>query len=98
MKSKNVFIREDFKYYAEICFKKFGDKVKNWVTFTEPNVAVINGYRRGIWPPSRCSSYFGNCSRGNSEKDPFVAAHNLILSHVSAVDLYKTKYQVPKIC
>ncbi|KAI9127696.1 hypothetical protein K1719_000689 [Acacia pycnantha] len=86
-------IQEDFKYYADICFKKFGDRVKYWVTINEPNVAVIRGYRKGIWPPSRCSASFGNCSHGNSEKDPFVAAHNLILSHVSAVQLYRTKYQ-----
>ncbi|XP_054787681.1 beta-glucosidase 46-like [Prosopis cineraria] len=86
-------IEEEFKYYAETCFKKFGDRVKKWVTLNEPNVAVINGYRRGIWPPSSCSASFGNCSHGDSEKDPFLAAHNLILSHVSVVHLYRSKYQ-----
>ncbi|CAK8531069.1 unnamed protein product [Lathyrus sativus] len=86
-------IQEDFKYYADICFKYFGDRVKYWVTFNEPNVAVICGYRTGVYPPSRCSGSFGNCSYGDSEKEPFIAASNIILSHVAAVDVYRTKYQ-----
>ncbi|XWS15598.1 hypothetical protein CRYUN_Cryun34aG0014600 [Craigia yunnanensis] len=86
-------VQEDFKYYADICFKYFGDRVKYWTTFNEPNVAVIRGYRSGIYPPSRCSSSFGNCSSGDSEKEPFIAAHNIILSHAAAVDFYRTKYQ-----
>ncbi|KAI4298657.1 hypothetical protein L6164_032190 [Bauhinia variegata] len=86
-------VQEDFEYYADICFKHFGDRVKYWVTVNEPNVAVINGYRTGLWPPCRCSVSFGNCSYGDSEKEPFIAAHNLVLSHAAAVDLYRTKYQ-----
>ncbi|MBA0839642.1 hypothetical protein Goarm_005348, partial [Gossypium armourianum] len=86
-------VQEDFKYHADICFKYFGDRVKYWTTFNEPNVAVIRGYRSGIYPPSRCSSSFGNCSNGDSEKEPFIAAHNIILSHAAAVDVYRTKYQ-----
>ncbi|XVF87695.1 hypothetical protein PTKIN_Ptkin18bG0141200 [Pterospermum kingtungense] len=86
-------VQEDFKYYADVCFKHFGDRVKYWATFNEPNVAAIRGYRSGIYPPSRCSGSFGNCSRGDSEIEPFVAAHNMILSHAAAVDIYRTKYQ-----
>ncbi|KAK8293291.1 hypothetical protein V6Z11_D06G178600 [Gossypium hirsutum] len=72
-------VQEGFKYHADICFKYFGDRVK--------------GYRSGIYPPSRCSSSFGNCSNGDSVKEPFIAAHNIILSHAAAVDVYRTKYQ-----
>ncbi|KAL4313024.1 hypothetical protein GQ457_01G042900 [Hibiscus cannabinus] len=86
-------VQEDFKYYADICFKYFGDRVKYWTTFNEPNVAVIRGYRTGIYPPSRCSSTFGNCTNGDSEKEAFIAAHNIILSHAAAVHVYRTKYQ-----
>nr|XP_004486131.2 beta-glucosidase 47 [Cicer arietinum] len=86
-------IQEEFRYYADICFKYFGDRVKHWVTFNEPNVAVICGYRTGVYPPSHCSGSFGNCSYGDSEREPFIAASNLILSHVSAVDVYRNKYQ-----
>ncbi|KAK7292396.1 hypothetical protein RIF29_08175 [Crotalaria pallida] len=85
--------QEDFQFYADICFKSFGDRVKYWATFNEPNLQVPLGYRVGIFPPSRCSSTFGDCSEGDSEKEPFVAAHNIILSHAAAVDIYRTKYQ-----
>ncbi|CAL5412013.1 unnamed protein product [Camellia sinensis] len=86
-------VQEDFRYYAELCFKYFGDRVKNWATFNEPNLVVIHGYRTGLFPPSRCSGSFGNCSNGDSEREPFIAAHNIILSHVAANDIYRTKYQ-----
>ncbi|XP_065878221.1 beta-glucosidase 46-like isoform X2 [Euphorbia lathyris] len=85
--------QKDFGYYADVCFKYFGDRVKFWTTFNEPNLQVTFGYRLGYFPPSRCSGPFGNCTRGNSEKEPFVAAHNMILSHATAVDIYRTKYQ-----
>lgn len=86
--------REDFKYLADICFKNFGDRVKYWFTFTEPNMLVIFGYRTGDFPPNRCSKPFGDCAEGDSEKEPFIAAHNIILAHAAAVKVYKTKYQV----
>ncbi|KAF6159308.1 hypothetical protein GIB67_032079 [Kingdonia uniflora] len=31
-------IIEDFTAYADICFKEFGDRVKSWSTFNEPNI------------------------------------------------------------
>ncbi|CAA7054707.1 unnamed protein product [Microthlaspi erraticum] len=86
-------IREDFVHYAEICFQYFGDRVKFWTTFNEPNVQVLNSYRTGEYPPSRCSKPFGNCTRGNSDIEPLVAAHNIIRSHLAAVYTYRMKYQ-----
>ncbi|KAM5588640.1 hypothetical protein ABKV19_006880 [Rosa sericea] len=47
----------------------------------------------GIHPPSHCSLPFGNCTVGDSEREPFIAAHNTILSHAAAVNIYRTKYQ-----
>ncbi|XP_047266666.1 beta-glucosidase 47 isoform X2 [Capsicum annuum] len=86
-------IQSDFGYYADMCFKYFGDRVKYWVTINEPNVIAVRGYRLGTFPPVRCSGLFGNCSVGSSEREPFIAAHNMILSHASAVTIYRTKYQ-----
>nr|KYP58201.1 Beta-glucosidase 6 [Cajanus cajan] len=85
--------QEDFKFFADICFKYLGDRVKYWVTFNEPNYIVPLAYRIGIFPPCRCSSKFGDCNEGDSEKEPFVAAHNMILSHAAVVDMYRNKYQ-----
>ncbi|XP_022139954.1 beta-glucosidase 47 isoform X2 [Momordica charantia] len=86
-------VQEDFRYYADICFKSFGNRVKYWATFNEPNVQVIRSYRRGVFPPSRCSGSFGKCRSGDSEREPFVAAHNIVLSHAAAVDTYRSIYQ-----
>ncbi|CAH8388480.1 unnamed protein product [Eruca vesicaria subsp. sativa] len=86
-------VREDFEHYAGICFRYFGDRVKFWTTFNEPNVQVILGYRKGTYPPSRCSKTFANCTRGGSDIEPLVAAHNIIRSHLAAVNLYRTKFQ-----
>ncbi|KAE8728674.1 Beta-glucosidase 46 [Hibiscus syriacus] len=85
--------QEDFAHFPDIYFKSFGDRVKYWVTFNEPDIQVKLGYRTGTSPPSRCSLPFGNCTHGDSEKEPFVAAHNIILAHAAAVHIYRTKYQ-----
>ncbi|XP_020083622.1 beta-glucosidase 18-like [Ananas comosus] len=89
----NAEIREDFGYFAEVCFEAFGDRVKYWSTFNEPNVMVKKGYMNGKYPPNRCSEPFGNCLSGDSTTEPYIAAHNVILSHATAAEIYKTKYQ-----
>ncbi|GLJ16455.1 hypothetical protein SUGI_0280010 [Cryptomeria japonica] len=86
-------IIKDFEAFAEICFAAFGDRVKYWVTFNEPNVFIEKGYLTGLYPPARCSWPYGNCSEGNSKTEPYLAAHNVILSHAAAVDIYRQKYQ-----
>ncbi|XP_015065693.1 beta-glucosidase 18-like isoform X1 [Solanum pennellii] len=86
-------IQDDLSYYADICFKYFGDRVKYWTTINEPNLMAVRGYREGTYPPARCSGIFGNCSAGDSEREPFIAAHNMILSHAAAVSIYHTRYQ-----
>ncbi|XP_058078321.1 beta-glucosidase 43-like [Magnolia sinica] len=84
---------EDFADYAEFCFKTFGDRVKNWFTFNEPHVIANQGYDGGSFAPGRCSAPFGNCTSGNSATEPYIAAHNLILSHAAAVHRYRHSYQ-----
>ncbi|PIA46226.1 hypothetical protein AQUCO_01500029v1 [Aquilegia coerulea] len=87
---------EDFTAYVDVCFKEYGDRVKSWMTFNEPNIQTFGGYGLGGLPPGRCSYPFGigvNCSKGDSTTEPYLAAHNIILSHSAAVHLYKTKYQ-----
>ncbi|KAI9093605.1 hypothetical protein K1719_027054 [Acacia pycnantha] len=84
----------DFKTYADVCFREFGDRVKYWTTMNEPNIFVIGGYDDGFLPPQRCSpSPINNCSKGNSSTEPYIAAHNILLSHAAAASLYRKKYQ-----
>jgi len=77
----NKDITEYFKEYADVCFDKFGDRVKNWITLNEPWVVSILGYGQGVFAPGRVS---------NSE--PYLAAHNLIIAHAKSVKLYREKY------
>ncbi|CAH8385905.1 unnamed protein product [Eruca vesicaria subsp. sativa] len=86
-------MQKEFVYLADLCFKHFGNRVKYWTTINEPNQQLIFGYITGTFPPARCSSPYGNCSQGNSETEPFIAAHNTILAHAKAVNIYQTKYQ-----
>ncbi|CAN1856462.1 Beta-glucosidase 44 [Linum perenne] len=84
---------KDYADYAEFCFRTFGDRVKNWMTFNEPRVTAALGYDNGIFAPGRCSKSYGNCTEGNSGTEPYIVAHNLILAHAEAVQRYREKYQ-----
>ncbi|KAG6480141.1 hypothetical protein ZIOFF_063619 [Zingiber officinale] len=84
-------IVDAFADYADFCFERYGDRVKNWFTFNEPRVAAAMGYDTGFHAPGRATgSRFG----GNSTIEPYIVAHNLILSHAAAVNRYREKYQI----
>uniref|UniRef100_A0A0D3EY85 4-hydroxy-7-methoxy-3-oxo-3,4-dihydro-2H-1,4-benzoxazin-2-yl glucosidebeta-D-glucosidase n=1 Tax=Oryza barthii TaxID=65489 RepID=A0A0D3EY85_9ORYZ len=87
---------EDFKAYADVCFREFGDRVAHWITIDEPNVASIGSYDSGQLAPGRCSDPFGirKCTVGNSSVEPYIAVHNMLLAHASVTKLYREKYQV----
>nr|POF24384.1 isoform 3 of beta-glucosidase 11 [Quercus suber] len=85
--------KRDFIEYAEVCFREFGDRVSFWTTINEPNAFVYRVYDLGFLPPQRCSPPYGNCSRGNSSSEQYIAAHNTLLAHASVARLYQKKYQ-----
>jgi len=89
-----IVCRLDFGYFAQVCFEAFGDRVTYWTTFNEPNVFIYDGYVVGTYPPGRCSYPFGNCSYGDSALEPYIATHNLVLSHATAAQIYRKNYQV----
>ncbi|XP_031282531.1 beta-glucosidase 12-like [Pistacia vera] len=87
-------IVNDFRDYAEVCFKEFGDRVKHWIILNEPWSYSFGGYTFGLLTPARCSEWQGmNCTDGDSATEPYLVAHNQLLAHVSAVNLYRNKYQ-----
>ncbi|XP_014494246.1 cyanogenic beta-glucosidase [Vigna radiata var. radiata] len=87
-------IVKDFRDYAELCFKEFGDRVKYWVTLNEPWSYSQNGYANGQMAPGRCSAWMNsNCTGGDSSTEPYLVTHHQLLAHAAAVRLYKTKYQ-----
>ncbi|XP_058073473.1 beta-glucosidase 12-like isoform X3 [Magnolia sinica] len=84
----------DFRDYADICFREFGDRVKHWITLNEPWMYSVGAYAWGTYAPGRCSSWeSGNCSVGNSATEPYIVAHHLLLAHAAAVRHYRDKYQ-----
>uniref|UniRef100_UPI0005C800A9 beta-glucosidase 24-like n=1 Tax=Fragaria vesca subsp. vesca TaxID=101020 RepID=UPI0005C800A9 len=91
------FLRNDFKDYSELCFKIYGDRVKNWITINDPLVMAKMGYDLGVAPPGRCSVRAPQnkieCKDGNSSTEPYIVTHNLILSHATVVELYRENFQ-----
>ncbi|KAH0467835.1 hypothetical protein IEQ34_002868 [Dendrobium chrysotoxum] len=87
-------IINDFTTYADICFNAFGDRVKDWITFNEPHTLAIQGYDVGLQAPGHCSILLHLlCRGGNSRTEPYIVAHNILLSHATAVNTYKRKYE-----
>eukprot|EP01127_Copromyxa_protea_P017949 TRINITY_DN5547_c0_g2_i2.p1 TRINITY_DN5547_c0_g2~~TRINITY_DN5547_c0_g2_i2.p1 ORF type:complete len:531 (+),score=63.39 TRINITY_DN5547_c0_g2_i2:31-1623(+) len=80
-----------FETYANISFSLFGDRVKYWTTFNEPYVVAWLGYGDGIYAPGRCSDR-KICDQGDSSTEPYLVAHNLLLSHARAVSVYRNFY------
>jgi beta-glucosidase len=86
---------DDFRNYAELCFKEFGDRVKHWITLNEPWSCSVGGYASGQIAPGRCSSWLNmNCTGGDSGIEPYLVAHYQLLAHAASVQAYKQKYQV----
>ncbi|XP_058073483.1 beta-glucosidase 12-like isoform X1 [Magnolia sinica] len=84
----------DFQEYADICFREFGDRVKQWITLNEPWMYSVGGYARGTEAPGRCSYWeMGNCSVGNSGTEPYIVGHHQLLAHAATVRHYRDKYQ-----
>jgi len=88
-------LRDDFKDYADLCFELFGDRVKNWITINQLYTVPTRGYALGTDAPGRCSPKIDvRCPGGNSSTEPYIVAHNQLLAHAAAVDVYRTKYKV----
>ncbi|OAY40094.1 beta-glucosidase 24 [Manihot esculenta] len=87
-------IVDEFRDYADFLFEKFGDRVKYWMTLNGPWTLIEFGYDKGVHAPGRCSPWVNDqCLSGNSSTEPYIVAHNLLLSHAAAVQVYREKYQ-----
>ncbi|CAI9104135.1 OLC1v1002756C1 [Oldenlandia corymbosa var. corymbosa] len=90
-------IIDDFRDFAELCFKEFGDRVKHWTTFNEPWSFSTGGYDSttaiGTIAPGRCSPWLHKCAAGNSSTEPYIVAHHILLAHAAAAKLYRQKYK-----
>eukprot|EP00250_Pteridium_aquilinum_P015058 c22351_g1_i3 orf=247-1680(-) len=77
-------IIDHFSIFAITCFKYFGDRVKNWITFNEIHLNTIFVCELGIMAPGRSS---------NASSDSYIVAHHQLLAHAAAVKLYRRDYQ-----
>jgi beta-glucosidase len=76
---------DDFERYARVCFEEFGDLVKFWFT--------INGTYTDDCQPDCIHANDQNISpEGDSQKEPYIVGHNLLLSHASAVKSFREQY------
>jgi beta-galactosidase len=74
----------DFEEYAVTCFKCFGDRVKSWITFNEPWCSTVLGY---------CNAEMAPGHKGSPDKEPYLAAHHIILAHARAVKRYRDEFK-----
>jgi len=73
--------------YAGLCFKEFGDRVKNFITFNETVVFATLGYLSGAHPPGI----------ENDTKKYFQVTHNVFWAHARALIEYKKLNQYGQI-
>lgn len=78
----NPEIADHFAGYAELCYERFGDRVKHWITLNEPWCSSVLGHGLGIKAPGR-----------TNHDEAYISAHNLLRAHGKMVDVYRRKFQ-----
>jgi len=77
---------KEFGKFAQICFKRFGDRVKRWITIHDP------------WTASECASY-GNHHQDHLhhsttvQGSPYKIYSNLIKAHSLAYKIYQKGFR-----
>ncbi|EMD36781.1 glycoside hydrolase family 1 protein [Gelatoporia subvermispora B] len=85
-------IVQDYVRYSRVCFERFGDRVKHWLTMNEPWCISVLGYGRGVFAPGRSSDRMRS-PEGDSSTEPWIAGHSVILAHAHAVQLYRSEFK-----
>ncbi len=67
-----------FADYADVVFRRLGDRVQRWTTLNEPWVVVDGGYVFGVHPPGHTDLV-----------EAAHASHNLLRAHGQAVKCYR---------
>ncbi len=75
--NKELFTKA-FEEYATLCFKSFGDRVKNFITFNEAIVFVYAGYIMQAHPPAV-----------SNPLTAFNVSHNVNIAHALAVKSFR---------
>ncbi|TRY82024.1 hypothetical protein DNTS_006672 [Danionella cerebrum] len=72
-----------FNDFANLCFERFGNRVKNWITFNNPWSVAVEGYETGEHAP-------GLKMRGSGA---YNAAHNIIKAHAKVWHTYDAQWR-----
>lgn len=81
-----------FAQYARICYQHFGDRVKHWITINEPWTVAVHGYNDGVKAPGK--HYYDKNADGSAvDGEAYLVAHNLLIAHGKAVDIYRREFQ-----
>nr|XP_046260350.1 lactase-phlorizin hydrolase-like [Scatophagus argus] len=80
---ENVDMINIFNDFCDFCFATFGDRVKFWITFNQPQTIAWSGYGLGQMPPNV----------KNPGTAPYQVAHNLLKAHATAYHTYDDKYR-----
>ncbi|PIM99092.1 Beta-glucosidase, lactase phlorizinhydrolase [Handroanthus impetiginosus] len=74
-------IVDDFRDFAELCFWKFGDRVKYWTTLNEPWTYTVFGYVERFFPPGKRQSLHTSSGFDSaSARDPVLDTTRALLS------------------
>ncbi|KAH7237982.1 family 1 glycoside hydrolase [Fusarium solani] len=71
--------QKDFERYARLCYERFGDRVKHWITLNEPWIVSIFGYATGSNAPGR-SSINSQSREGDTAMEPWIVGKALIMN------------------
>ena len=80
-------IADWFAEYSEIMVKRLGDRVKDWITFNEPQIFLTFGYSDGTHAPGLALSH----------EEVFRAAHHVNLAHGRAVQRIRSRVEDAQI-
>ncbi|XP_077372877.1 lactase-like protein isoform X1 [Festucalex cinctus] len=80
---QNISMVNHFNDFANLCFDKFGNRVKYWITFSNPWSVAVEGYETGEHAP-------GLRTRGTGA---YRAAHHIIKAHAKVWHTYDTQWR-----
>ncbi|KAJ5930251.1 Beta-glucosidase 1B [Penicillium verhagenii] len=78
----------DFENYAHLCFSRFGDRVRKWVTFNEPYIISIFAHLNGTLAPGHCREV-----GTDTKTEPWIVGHTIILSHATVALMYANTFR-----
>ncbi|XP_046719853.1 lactase-like b [Silurus meridionalis] len=80
---QNISMVNYFNDFASLCFERFGNRVKHWITFNNPWSVAVEGYETGEHAP-------GLKLKGTGA---YRAAHHIIKAHAKVWHTYNSQWR-----